>query len=68
MQLSHFITWRILATALEHVLQGNCLTIGESERRLEERVSDMKKREGMWGIDSIYVLNKCDICLSLQRY
>ena len=35
----------LLATALEHIPQGNCITIGESEKRSEKRVSDMKKRE-----------------------
>ena len=35
----------LLATALEHIPQGNCNTNEESERVLKERVTDMKKRE-----------------------
>ena len=35
----------LLATALEHISQGNYITIGQSEKVSEERVSDMKKKE-----------------------
>ena len=35
---------RVLATALQHILHGNCITIGESEKG-SETVYDMKKRE-----------------------
>ena len=36
---------RVLATALQHILHGNCITIGDSEKGSEETVYDMKKRE-----------------------
>ena len=39
------MAWWLLATALEHISQENCITIGEKEKGSEERVSDMKKRE-----------------------
>ena len=43
LHLSHFMAWWLLA--LEHIPQGNFITIGESEKGSEKRVSDMKKRE-----------------------
>ena len=39
------MAWWLLATALEHIPQGNCITLGESEKGSGGRVSDMKKRE-----------------------
>ena len=35
----------LLPTALEHILQVNCITIEESERVAKERVTEMKKGE-----------------------
>ena len=39
------MAWWLLATDLEHIPQGNCITIGEKEKGSEERVYDIKKRE-----------------------
>ena len=45
----------LLASALEHILQGNFITTGEGERGWEERVSDIKKnRKRISEIDSIF--------------
>ena len=49
------MAWWLLSTALEHIPQGNCITIGESGRVSRERVTDMKKREGIGEVDSIYI-------------
>ena len=54
------MAWWLLATALEHIPQGNCITIGESERVSKEKVTDMKK------IDGIYIKQKC--YFSSQHY
>ena len=61
------MAWWLLATALEHIPQGNCITIGESEKGSEERVSDMKKREKELLKWIVYVKNKSIICLSSQH-
>ena len=45
MHLLQFMAWWLLDTALEHIPQGNGITIGESEKGSEERISDTKKRE-----------------------
>ena len=44
-------------SSLESIAQGNCITIGKSEKGSEERVSQpyKEKKEGIAEIDSIYI-------------
>ena len=48
-------------SSLEYIAQGNCITIGKSEKGSEERVSQpyKEKREGIAEIDSIYKIKVC---------
>ena len=54
---------RVLATALQHILHGNCITIGESEKGSETVYDMKKKREGIAEIDSIYNIKVLFVCL-----
>ena len=59
------MAWWLLATALEHIPEGNCITIGESGKGSIRRKSIRyeEKREGIAEMDSIYIYIYIYICI-----
>ena len=49
------MAWWLLDTALEHIPQGNGITIGESEKYRRKNIRYEEKREGIGEIDSLYI-------------